>query len=354
MADRIVRYITEEDFNVLVMNHCKFDGYVIGVGLAFTNEQAFYQYLDPFLRVRKMGESQYLDTSYEQYEKSFKYEESQVVTADQILYGMQHHARSEEKPAMPQKLTKAEREKELESVANKSNNNGNSVNNINNCVQFALSTASYFGGERLESMAYEPYKMIDQKLVKSWQNIKPFAKIGVNKMTDMDLMRIISKDNHFHSISYSQRYNPLAVKRNEVLSEFRSIRGADASKILSNTTGGIDREALNVATYGEKTASRIRYMKAAGRIAVGVQVAISGYSIIDAYANDSYRKGRVLAKSSLDVAVAAGLCVLGGPVGWGIGIAYIAGDVFGVWDSAIDETYYFFNPGQEAIEKSLK
>ncbi len=354
MADRIVRYITKEDFNVLVMNHCKFDGYVIGVGLAFTNEQAFYQYLDPFLRVRKMGESQYLDTSYEQYEKSFKYEESQVVTADQILYGMQHHARSEEKPAMPQKLTKAEREKELESVANKSNNNGNSVNNINNCVQFALSTASYFGGERLESMAYEPYRMIDQKLVKSWQNIKPFAKISVNKMTDMDLMRIISKDNHFHSISYSQRYNPLAVKRNEVLSEFRSIRGADASKIINNTTGGIDREALNVATYGEKTASRIRYMKAAGRIAVGVQVAISGYSIIDAYANDSYRKGRVLAKSSLDVAVAAGLCVLGGPVGWGIGIAYIAGDVFGVWDSAIDETYYFFNPGQEAIEKSLK
>lgn len=354
MADRIVRYITKEDFNVLVMNHCKFDGYVIGVGLAFTNEQAFYQYLDPFLRVRKMGESQYLDTSYEQYEKSFKYEESQVVTADQILYGMQHHARSEEKPAMPQKLTKAEREKELESVANKSNNNGNSVNNINNCVQFALSTASYFGGERLESMAYEPYRMIDQKLVKSWQNIKPFAKIGVNKMTDMDLMRIISKDNHFHSISYSQHYNPLAVKRNEVLSEFRSIRGADASKIINNTTGGIDREALNVATYGEKTASRIRYMKAAGRIAVGVQVAISGYSIIDAYANDSYRKGRVLAKSSLDVAVAAGLCVLGGPVGWGIGIAYIAGDVFGVWDSAIDETYYFFNPGQEAIEKSLK
>ena len=252
MADRIVRYITKEDFNVLVMNHCKFDGYVIGVGLAFTNEQAFYQYLDPFLRVRKMGESQYLDTSYEQYEKSFKYEESQVVTADQILYGMQHHARSEEKPAMPQKLTKAEREKELESVANKSNNNGNSVNNINNCVQFALSTASYFGGERLESMAYEPYRMIDQKLVKSWQNIKPFAKIGVNKMTDMDLMRIISKDNHFHSISYSQRYNPLAVKRNEVLSEFRSIRGADASKIINNTTGGIDREALNVATYGEK------------------------------------------------------------------------------------------------------
>ena len=71
MADRIVRYITKEDFNVLVMNHCKFDGYVIGKGFAFTNEQAFYQYLDPFLRVRKMGESQYLDTSYEQYEKSF-------------------------------------------------------------------------------------------------------------------------------------------------------------------------------------------------------------------------------------------------------------------------------------------
>lgn len=352
MADRIVRYITEEDFNVLVMNHCKFDGYVIGKGFAFTNEQACYQYLDPFLRVRKMGESQYLDTSYEQYEKSFKYEESQVVTADQILSG-KRHVRSEEKPAMPQKLTKAEREKELESVANKSNNNGNSVNNINNCVQFALSTASYFGGERLESMAYEPYRMIDQKLVKSWQNIKPFAKIGVNKMTDMDLMRIICK-NTSRRASYSQRYNPLAVKRNEVLSEFRSIRGADASKIISNTTGGIDREALNVATYGEKTASRIRYMKAAGRIAVGVQVAISGYSIIDAYANDSYRKGRVLAKSSLDVAVAAGLCVLGGPVGWGIGIAYIAGDVFGVWDSAIDETYYFFNPGQEAIEKSLK
>ena len=354
MADRIVRYITKEDFNVLVMNHCKFDGYVIGVGLAFTNEQAFYQYLDPFLRVRKMGESQYLDTSYEQYEKSFKYEESQVVTADQILYGMQHHARSEEKPAMPQKLTKAEREKELESVANKSNNNGNSVNNINNCVQFALSTASYFGGERLESMAYEPYRMIDQKLVKSWQNIKPFAKIGVNKMTDMDLMRIISKDNHFHSISYSQRYNPLAVKRNEVLSEFRSIRGADASKIISNTTGGIDREALNVATYGEKTASRIRYMKYAGKAAVVIQGVVSGATIYDAYTKNDPRKGRIAIKGGLDVAVAAGLCVLGGPVGWGIGIAYIAGDVFGVWDSAIDETYYFFNPGQEAIEKSLK
>ena len=275
MADRIVRYITKEDFNVLVMNHCKFDGYVIGVGLAFTNEQAFYQYLDPFLRVRKMGESQYLDTSYEQYENSFEYEESQVVTADQILSGMQHHARSEEKPAMPQKLTKAEREKELESVANKKSNNGNSVNNINNCVQFALSTASYFGGERLESMAYEPYRMIDQKLVKSWQNIKPFAKIGVNKMTDMDLMRIISKDNHFHSISYSQRYNPLAVKRNEVLSEFRSIRGADASKLISNTTGGIDKEALNVATYGEKTASRIHYMKTAGKVAVVIQGVVS-------------------------------------------------------------------------------
>lgn len=353
MADRIVRYITKEDFNLLVMNHCKFDGYVIGKGFAFTNEQAFYQYLDSFLRVRKMGESQYLDTSYEQYEKSFKYEESQVVTADQILYGMQHHARSEEKPAMPQKLTKAEREKELESVTNKKSNNSNSVNNINNCVQFALSTASYFGGERLESMAYEPYRMIDQKLVKSWQNIKPFAKIGVNKMAEMDKIRMGNPKFPKHT-PYYERYNPLAIKRNEVLSESRSIRGADASKIISNTTGGIDREALNVATYGEKTASRIRYMKAAGRIAVGVQVAISGYSIIDAYANDSYRKGRVLAKSSLDVAVAAGLCVLGGPVGWGIGIAYIAGDVFGVWDSAIDETYYFFNPGQEAIEKSLK
>ena len=87
MADRIAKYITENDFTILMMNHCKFDGYVIGVGLAFTNEQAFYQYLDPFLKVRKMGESQYLDTSYEQYEKSFNYEESQVVTADQILYG---------------------------------------------------------------------------------------------------------------------------------------------------------------------------------------------------------------------------------------------------------------------------
>lgn len=351
MADRIVRYITKEDFNVLVMNHCKFDGYVIGVGLAYTNEQAFYQYLDPFLRVRKMGESQYLDTSYEQYEKSFKYEESQVVTADQILYGMQHHARSEEKPAMPQKLTKAEREKELESVANKKSNNSNSVNNINNCVQFALSTASYFGGERLESMAYEPYRMIDQKLVKSWQNIKPFAKIGVNKMTDMDLMRIISKDNHFHSISYSQRYNPLAVKRNEVLSEFRSIRGADASKIINNTTGGIDREALNVATYGEKTASRIRWMKGAGKAAVGIQVLASGIAVGNAIYNDDPRKGRIAVKGGLDVAVAAGLCVLGGPVGWGIGIAYIAGDVFGVWDIAIDETYYYFNPEQEAIDK---
>ncbi|MEE1063376.1 MAG: hypothetical protein UH071_06880, partial [Paludibacteraceae bacterium] len=334
MADRIVKYITKEDFNVLVMNHCKFDGYVIGVGLAYTNEQAFYQYLDPFLRVRKMGESQYLDTSYEQYEKSFKYEESQVVTADQILYGMQHHARSEEKPAMPQKLTKAEREKELESVANKKSNNSNSVNNINNCVQFALSTASYFGGERLESMAYEPYRMIDQKLVKSWQNIKPFAKIGVNKMTDMDLMRIISKDNHFHSISYSQRYNPLAVKRNEVLSEFRSIRGADASKIINNTTGGIDREALNVATYGEKTASRIRWMKGAGKAAVGIQVLASGIAVGNAIYNDDPRKGRIAVKGGLDVAVAAGLCVLGGPVGLGVGIVYIAGDVFGVWDSA--------------------
>ncbi len=354
MADRIVRYITKEDFNVLVMNHCKFDGYVIGKGFAFTNEQAFYQYLDPFLRVRKMGESQYLDTSYEQYEKSFKYEESQVVTADQILYGMQHHARSEEKPAMPQKLTKAEREKELESVANKSNNNGNSVNNINNCVQFVLSTASYFGGERLENLAYEPYKMIDQKLVKSWQNIKPFAKIGVNKMTDMDLMRIISKDNHFHSISYSQRYNPLAVKRNEVLSEFRSIRGADASKIISNTTGGIDKEALNVATYGEKTASRIHYMKTASKAAVVIQGVVSGFSIYDAYKNDNYRKGRVMVKGGMDIAVSIGLSALGGPVGLGVGIVYIAGDVFGVWDSAIDETYYFFNPEQEAIEKTLK
>ncbi|MDD5995454.1 MAG: hypothetical protein PUC42_00880 [Bacteroidales bacterium] len=353
MADRIVRYITEEDFNILVMNHCKFDGYVIGKGFAFTNEQAFYQYLDPFLRVRKMGESQYLDTSYEQYEKSFKYEESQVVTADQILYGMQHHARSEEKPAMPQKLTKAEREKEIESVANKKSNNSNSVNNINNCVQFALSTASYFGGERLESMAYEPYRMIDQKLVKSWQNIKPFAKIGVNKMTDMDLMRIICK-NTSRRASYSQRYNPLAIKRNEVLSEFRSIRGADASKIINNTTGGIDREALNVATYGEKTASRIRYMKYAGKAAVGIQGVISVYTVTQAYKNDDPRKGRITVKGGLDMAVTLGLCALGGPVGWGLGIAYIAGDVFGVWDSAIDGTYYYFNPEQEAIEKALK
>lgn len=353
MADRIVRYITEEDFNVLVMNHCKFDGYVIGKGFAFTNEQAFYQYLDPFLRVRKMGESQYLDTSYEQYEKSFKYEESQVVTADQILYGMQHHARSEEKPAMPQKLTKAEREKERECVANKSNNNGNSVNNINNCVQFALSTASYFGGERLENLAYEPYRMIDQKLVKSWQNIKPFAKIGVNKMAEMDKIRMGNPKFPKHT-PYYERYNPLAIKRNEVLSEFRSIRGADASKIISNTTGGIDREALNVATYGEKTASRIHYMKGAGKAAVVIQGVVSFYTVGNALYNDDPRKGRIVVKGGLDVAVAAGLCVLGGPVGWGIGIAYIAGDVFGVWDSAIDETYYFFNPEQEAIEKSLK
>ena len=353
MADRIVRYITEEDFNVLVMNHCKFDGYVIGKGFAFTNEQAFYQYLDPFLRVRKMGKSQYLDTSYEQYDKSFKYEESQVVTADQILYGMQHHARSEEKPAMPQKLTKAEREKELESVTNKSTNNSNSVNNINNGVQFALSTASYFGGERLESMAYEPYRMIDQKLVKSWQNIKPFAKIGVNKMAEMDKIRMGNPKFPKHT-PYYERYNPLAIKRNEVLSEFRSIRGADASKILSNTTGGIDKEALNVATYGEKTASRIRYMKYAGKVAVGIQVFASGFAVGNAIYNDDPRKGRIAVKGGLDVAVAAGLCVLGGPVGWGVGIVYIAGDVFSVWDSAIDETYYFFNPGQEAIEKSLK
>ena len=353
MADRIVRYITKEDFNVLVMNHCKFDGYGLGVGLAFTNEQAFYQYLDPFLRVRKMGESQYLDTSYEQYENSFEYEESQVVTADQILSGMQHNARSEEKPAMPQKLTKAEREKELESVANKSNNNGNSVNNINNCVQFALSTASYFGGERLESMAYEPYRMIDQKLVKSWQNIKPFAKIGVNKMAEMDKNRMGNPKFPKHT-PYYERYNPLAVKRNEVLSEFRSIRGADASKILSNTTGGIDREALNVATYGEKTASRIRYMKYAGKAAVGIQGVISVYTVTQAYKNDDPRKGRITVKGGLDMAVTLGLCALGGPVGWGLGIAYIAGDVFGVWDSAIDGTYYYFNPEQEAIEKALK
>lgn len=354
MADRIAKYITENDFTILMMNHCKFDGYVIGVGLAFTNEQAFYQYLDPFLKVRKMGESQYLDTSYEQYEKSFNYEESQVVTANQILYGKLRQAQSEEKTEIPQKLTKAEKEKERECVANKSTNNSNSVNNINNAVQSVLSTASYFGGERLEFMAYEPYKMIDQKLVKSWQNIKPFAKIGVNKMTDMDLMRIISKDNNFHSISYSQRYNSLAVKRNEVLSEFRSIRGADASKIISNTTGGIDREALNMATYGEKTASRIRYMKYAGKAAVGIQGVISVYTVTQAYKNDDPRKGRITVKGGLDMAVTLGLCALGGPVGWGLGIAYIAGDVFGVWDSAIDGTYYYFNPEQEAIEKALK
>lgn len=353
MADRIDAYITEEDFSILMINHCKFNGYVIGKGLAFTNEDPYYQYLDPFLRVIRKGANQYLDTSYEQYEKSFKYEESQVVTADQILYGMQHHARSEEKPAMPQKLTKAEREKELESVANKSNNNGNSVNNINNCVQFALSTASYFGGERLEIMAYEPYRMIDQKLVKSWQNIKPFAKIGVNKMAEMDKIRMGNPKFPKHT-PYYERYNPLAIKRNEVLSEFRSIRGADASKIINNTTGGIDREALNVATYGEKTASRIHYMKTAGKVAVGIQVLATGSTIYDAYKSDSYRKGRVVVKGGLDVAVAAGLCVLGGPVGWGVGIAYIAGDVFGVWDGVIDETYYFFNPEQEAIENSLK
>lgn len=351
MADRIAKYITENDFTILMMNHCKFDGYVIGVGLAFTNEQAFYQYLDPFLTVRKMGESQYLDTSYEQYEKSFDYEDSQIVTADQILFGKQRHAQSEEKTEIPQKLTKAEREKERECMANKSANNSNSVNNINNVVQSALSSASYFGGERLENMAYKPYKMIDQKLVKSWQNIKPFAKIGVNKMTEMDLMRMITKDNNFHSISYSQRYNQLAVKRNEVLRELRSIRGADASKIISNTTGGIDREALNMATYGEKTASRIRYMKYAGKAAVVVQGVVSGATIYDAYIKDDPRKGRIVVKSSLDMAVALGLCVLGGPVGWGIGIAYIAGDVFGVWDGAIDETYYYFNPEQEAIDK---
>lgn len=267
MADRIDAYITEEDFSILMINHCKFNGYVIGKGLAFTNEDPYYQYLDPFLRVIRKGANQYLDTSYEQYEKSFEYDESQVVTADQILFGMQRHARSEEKPAMPQKLTKAEREKELESVTNKSTNNSNSVNNINNCVQFALSTVSYFGGERLESMAYEPYRMIDQKLVKSWQNIKPFAKIGVNKMAEMDKIRMGNPKFPKHT-PYYERYNPLAIKRNEVLSEFRSIRGADASKILSNTTGGIDKEALNVATYGEKTASRIRYMKGAGKAAV--------------------------------------------------------------------------------------
>ena len=353
MADRIDGYITEEDFSILIMNHCKFNGYVIGKGLAFTNEDPYYQYLDPFLRVRKMGESQYLDTSYEQYEKSFKYEESQVVTADQILYGMQHHARSEEKPAMPQKLTKAEREKELESVANKSNNNGNSINNINNCVQFVLSTASYFGGERLGNMAYEPYRMIDQKLVKSWQNIKPFAKIGVNKMAEMDKIRMGNPKFPKHT-PYYERYNPLAIKRNEVLSEFRSIRGADASKIISNTTGGIDREALNVATYGEKTATRMRYMKYAGKAAVGIQGVISVYTVTQAYKNDDPRKGRITVKGGLDMAVTLGLCALGGPVGWGLGIAYIAGDVFGVWDSAIDGTYYYFNPEQEAIEKAEK
>lgn len=352
MADRIDGYITEEDFNVLMMNHCKFDGYVIGVGLAFTNEQAFYQYLDPFLRVRKMGESQYLDTSYEQYEKSFKYEESQVVTADQILYGMQHHARSEEKPAMPQKLTKAEREKELESVANKSNNNSNSINNINNCVQIALSTASYFGGERLENMAYEPYKMIDQKLTRNWGKINSFMKVGVKKMTDLDLMRMISKN--AISRSYSERYNQLVINRHELLNEIKTIHGVEASKIINNTTGGIEKEALNVATYGEKTASRIRYMKYAGKAAVGIQVFASGIAVGNAIYNDDPRKGRIAVKGGLDIAVAAGLCVLGGPIGWGIGIAYIAGDFCGVWDSAIDETYYFFNPKQEAIEKSLK
>ena len=95
-------------------------------------------------------------------------------------------------------------------------------------------------------------------------------------------------------------------------------------------------------------------MKTAGKVAVGIQVLATGSTIYDAYKSDSYRKGRVVVKGGLDVAVAAGLCVLGGPVGWGIGIAYIAGDVFGVWDSAIDETYYLFNPEQKAIEKSLK
>lgn len=352
MADRIVKYITKEDFNVLVMNHCKFDGYVIGVGLAYTNEQAFYQYLDPFLRVRKMGESQYLDTSYEQYEKSFKYEESQVVTADQILFGKPRHAQSEEKPEIPQKLTKAEREKERESVANKSNNNGNSINNINNCVQIALSTASYFGGERLENMAYEPYKMIDQKLTRNWGKINSFTKVGVKKMTDLDLMRMISKN--AISRSYGERYNQLVINRHELLNEFKTIRGVDASKIINNTTGGIDKEALNVATYGEKTASRIRFMKGAGKAAVVIQGVVSGFSIYDAYKNDSYRKGRVMAKGGMDIAVSIGLCALGGPVGLGIGVVYVIGDFCGVWDSAIDETYYFFNPEQEAIEKLLK
>ena len=349
MADRIDGYITEEDFSILIMNHCKFNGYVIGKGLAFTNEDPYYQYLDPFLRVIRKGANQYLDTSYEHYEKSFEYDESQVVTADQILFGKPRHVQSEEKPEIPQKLTKAEREKERESAAN----SNNFVNYANNGVQFALSTVSYFGGERLESMAYEPYRMIDQKLVKSWQNIKPFAKIGVNKMAEMDKIRMGNPKFPKHT-PYYERYNPLAIKRNEVLSEFRSIRGADASKILSNTTGGIDKEALNVATYGEKTASRIRYMKYAGKVAVGIQVFASGFAVGNAIYNDDPRKGRIAVKGGLDVAVAAGLCVLGGPVGWGVGIVYIAGDVFSVWDSAIDETYYFFNPGQEAIEKSLK
>lgn len=349
MADRIDGYITEEDFSILIMNHCKFNGYVIGKGLAFTNEDPYYQYLDPFLRVIRKGANQYLDTSYEQYEKSIEYDESQVVTADQILFGKPRHAQSEEKPKIPQKLTKAEREKERESATS----SNNVVNYANNGVQVALSSVSYFAGERLENLAYEPYKIIDQKLTKSWGEIKSFAKIGVDKMAEMDKIRMGNPKFPKYT-PYYERYNPLAIKRNEVLSEFRAIRGADASKIISNTTGGIDREALNMATYGEKTASRIRYMKYAGKAAVGIQGVISVYTVTQAYKNDDPRKGRITVKGGLDMAVTLGLCALGGPVGWGLGIAYIAGDVFGVWDSAIDGTYYYFNPEQEAIEKALK
>ena len=95
-------------------------------------------------------------------------------------------------------------------------------------------------------------------------------------------------------------------------------------------------------------------MKGAGKAAVVIQGVVSFYTVGNALYNDDPRKGRIVVKGGLDVAVAAGLCVLGGPVSWGVGIVYIAGDVFGVWDSAIDETYYFFNPEQEAIEKTLK
>ena len=397
MSEKVKIYITKETFTELLWHHIKYEGYVIGEGYAFIDGDVNYQFLDPFLRVKKVGDKQYLDTSYEEYLNSFVDDISKVTSIEQLTNGDYTSQQPLNNWSLPQKPTQVEINAEKDRVSNylrnqgvvtkkansskvsvpqkKSNDNSplnaSNASIVNNGLQATISSLSELANQaeinafeqmfkvkgKVDKELVEGALKYEAELVKNYQKVKPYVNIGVDRMTKMDIENIY-RGNPYREYSYLKRYKIALEPYLKTVKKMPSVPnvpwGVDVSKVLDKTKG-FQRESINTLTYGDAGAKSIKIIKSAGaKVAIPLQVLCSGYSVMEAYDTNNYRKGRVATKAGLDIAVTIGLCALGGPVGWGIGIVYIGADFFGVQDWAIDNAYYLFNPEEKAREEKYK